>query len=137
MSKFSKSVSGSESRLSLWERFVVWFSGWYFRSPLPASPPPSATLVPDEEPKVELAPEVVRSLARFDDLAEGLISGHIKGFVVFADAGVDVPTFWLTTTGSNHEMMALAIKDYGHKLHLKVARSQGNAPPENRSDTNQ
>lgn len=137
MSKYSKSVSESESRLSLWERFVVWFSGWYFRSPLPVSPPPSATLVPDEEPKVVLPPEVARSLARFDELADGLISGEINGFVVFVDAGVYTPTFWLNTPRSNHENMALAIKNYGHELHLKVARSQGNAPPNNRSEQEQ
>lgn len=111
-----------------------WLLAPYWRSPPPSSPQPSATLVPDEVPMVPIDPKIARTLTRLDDVAEGLVRGDIKNLVVFAETDAGVAYLWLLPDELNHEPMALAIKEFGHDLHKGVVRTQGNAPPQNRSN---
>ncbi len=86
---------------------------------------------------MKVSPQVARTLERFRPIVEGLISGEIKGFVMFAEEHGAITYMWQHPPGSDSEQMALAIKDYGHRFHLKVASGQGTAPPNNRSDRTQ
>lgn len=85
----------------------------------------------------EVSPQIARTLERLSQIAEGLISGEIKGFVAFAEQQGSITRMWMHPEGADNESMALAIKDYGHGFHLKVAAGQGTAPPHNRSDRTQ
>jgi hypothetical protein len=84
-----------------------------------------------------VSPQIARTLERLNRIAEGIISGEIKAFVMFADENGAIMRMWQHPEGCDHETMALAIKDYGHEFHLKVAATQGTAPPNNRSDRTQ
>lgn len=86
---------------------------------------------------MEVTPQVARTLERFQPIVEGIISGEIKGFVLFAEENGAITYMWQHPPGSDSEQMALAIKDYGHRFHLRVAAGQGTAPPHNRSDRTQ
>lgn len=86
---------------------------------------------------VVISEQAARTLDRLDSLVADIISGEIKGFVVFAERDGGVTRLWQFPEGSDVEVVALAIKDFGHGLHLQVARGQGNAPPDNRSDRTQ
>jgi hypothetical protein len=117
-----------------WVRWLVRVLGWSSPSPPPSLPELSVTLAEDDGPVVEVPPEIARTLDRLELVRDALISGDIKGFVAFAELGGDVTSLWLHTPGYNHELLACAIKDYGTSFHAHVTRSQGNAPPQNRSD---
>lgn len=132
------SVSGeSPFRASVWARLWAALSGWFSPSPPGSLPPSSATLDDEEEYAVEVSPQVARTLDRLKPIVDGIISGEIKGFVMFAEENGGITYMWQHPPGADNEQMALALKDYGHRLHLKVAAGQGTAPPHNRSDRTQ
>lgn len=132
------SVSGeSPFRAPVWARLWALLLGWLWPSPPASSPSSSVTLDDDAEAPVEVSPQVARTLDRLKPIVDGIISGEIKGFVMFAEQEGGITYMWQHPEGADNEMMAMALKDYGHRLHLKVAAGQGTAPPNNRSDSTQ
>lgn len=130
MNESSTSVSGSP----WWVRFWAALRGLWSRSPSEPSPP-SGTLPADESDAVVVVPEhIARAIIGLGNLADAVREGEVPAFVLFYQTRSGVHRMEFATDDGQFERIATATMDFGWRLHRKVARRQGNAPPQNRSE---
>lgn len=138
MSKSSRYASGQPLFARLWERLSVLCSGWRRRSPPASSPPSSATLDANDETVVVLPEHVAQAIMALGEVAEGVRDDKLRAFVIFMqDSKDEVTRMWFNAGNTDAEQLALKIMDHGHSMLKQVSRSQGTAPPQNRSDREQ
>lgn len=68
-----------------------------------------------------------------ENMQAALIDGRITTFVVFMQSPEGVSRMWFDVPVTNPEELAMAISGYGRDLQREVAKTQGTAPPQNRS----
>lgn len=81
-----------------------------------------------------LPERVAQAVVGLENLAASVIDEQVSGFMVFIQTPGGISRMWYTTEASDNGEMATAMMEFGRRLHRSVARRQGNAPPNNRSD---
>lgn len=81
-----------------------------------------------------LPERVAQAVIGLENLAASVIAEDVSGFIVFVQTAEGVSRMWYVTEKSDNEQMATATMEHGRRLHRSVARRQGTAPPNNRSD---
>lgn len=137
MIQSSRPVSESLAPLSRWARFWDWCWGWFSPSPPASLPEVSATLVQDDEPESVMPEHIVQAIMGLGEIASSVEAGHIRAFVIFMQTPEGVSRMWFNGGGHDPESLSVEIMRHGSSMLKQASRSQGTAPPENRSVRNQ
>lgn len=122
----------------LLDRWLGWSSVWQWPPPPPSSDwdGDSGTLDGAQAP-IELTESQATAIQHLEDVSDGVATKEVTAFVVFSLEGDGAMLRYYRAPGAELEPLAAAIQTYGVRLQRQIARAQGNAPPQNRSDRDQ
>lgn len=137
MNEFLKLATERSLSSSVWVRLWARWLGWWSPSPPASLQPPSATLVQDDEPEPVLPEHVAQALMGLQEIANAVQEGHIRAFVIFMQNPGGISRMWFNDSGRDPEQLAVEIMNHGSSMLKQASRSQGTAPPQNRSERKQ